>query len=162
MTSNWAAQFDFDRRGYVYYRDSLNCSYSTSNPLYSAASCGYPVGDLKWFPARYATWKTDPCVQEALPVDEHPNVPATFSLAQNYPNPFNPATKISFTLAKAGFSTLVVYNVLGQKVATLLAKDMTVGFHEVSFDASNLSTGMYFYRLESGKNFDVKKMMVLK
>ena len=162
VTSNWAAQYDFDRRGYIYYRDSLNCAYSTSNSLYSAASCGYPVGDLKWFPARYAAWKTDPCVQIALPVNDKPDVPATFSLDQNYPNPFNPDTKITFTLGKAGLTSLVVYNVLGQKVATLLAKDMTAGLHEVSFDASNLSTGMYFYRLESGKNFDVKKMMVLK
>jgi hypothetical protein len=162
VTTNWASQYDYDRRGYIYYRDSLNCAYSTSNSLYTAATCGYPVGDLKWFPARYATWLTDPCVQQALPVNENPDLPATFDLVQNYPNPFNPTTRISFTLAKAGYTTLTVYNVLGQKVSSPVEQNLGVGLHEVDFDASKLTTGVYFYRLESGNNFVVKKMMLVK
>lgn len=154
----WNNSLDFDRKGWLYLSDSINCAFPTSSPVYTGAAGGYPAGDLNWFPARYAAWLQDP-INSVGPVND---LPSTFALSQNYPNPFNPATKISFNLDKAGFTSLTVYNVLGQKVATLLAKDMTVGYHEVSFDASNMGTGVYFYRLESGRNLDVKKMMLLK
>jgi hypothetical protein len=162
-TSNWSAPYDFDRRGYQYFTDTLNCAYATSNSIYTAGTCGYPVGDLRWFPTRYTAWLADPCVNTTLPVEEdNAAVPVTFGLAQNYPNPFNPATKISFYLEKAGRTTLAVYDLLGQKVATPLSENLPAGAHEVTFDASNLSSGVYFYKLESGNRFDVKKMMVLK
>jgi hypothetical protein len=158
-TGHWKAQYDVDRRGYIYWRDSLNCAYATTNVLYTAGSFGYPVGDLKWFPARYAQWLVDPNVAVGEPTSE---LPRSFALEQNYPNPFNPATKIEFNLLKTGYTTLTVYNVLGQKVSTPIAENMSAGFHEVSFDASHLTTGVYFYKLQSGNYFDVKKMMVLK
>jgi hypothetical protein len=106
---------------------------------------------------------TDPCVTQTLPVNEgDPEIPVLFQLGQNYPNPFNPATRISFDLTKSGFTTLTVYNVLGQKVAAPVADNLAAGHHEVDFDASGLTTGVYFYRLDSGNNSAVKKMMVLK
>ena len=157
-TTNFSAGFDYDRRIFAYYRDTLDCSYPTSSPLYTAALGGYPVGDLNWFPSRKHDWEIDP-ISAVEPIGD---IPTTFALAQNFPNPFNPATKITFTLEKAGLTTLTVYNILGQKVATVLAKDMTAGTHEVTFDASSLSSGMYFYKLESGARSDVKKMMLLK
>lgn len=157
-TTNFSAGFDYDRRIFAYYRDTLDCSYPTSSPLYTAALGGYPVGDLNWFPSRKHDWEIDP-ISAVEPIGD---IPTTFALAQNFPNPFNPATKITFTLEKAGLTTLTVYNILGQKVATVLAKDMTAGTHEVTFDASSFSSGMYFYKLDSGARSDVKKMMLLK
>lgn len=162
-TGNWAAAYDYDRKSYQYWRDTLNCSYSTSHAMYTAGTCGYPVGSLMWFPTRYAAWLTDPCVNTTLPVKEDGEaIPTRFELAQNYPNPFNPSTKISFSLTRPGFTTLTVFNVLGQKVATLMEKEVAAGSYDVDFDASRLTTGVYFYRLESGNNSAVRKMMVLK
>jgi hypothetical protein len=83
-------------------------------------------------------------------------------LHQNYPNPFNPSTKISFTLSKTGFTTLAVYNVLGQKVATLLEQQLSAGEQTVPFDASRLSSGVYFYKLQSGNINEMKKMVLMK
>jgi hypothetical protein len=90
-------------------------------------------------------------------------VPAVFTLNQNYPNPFNPSTKISFSLAEANFTTVKVYNVLGQQVATLFSGMADAGrAYVVNFNASTLGNGIYFYRLESGSKVDVKKMTLLK
>ncbi len=87
----------------------------------------------------------------------------SFELGQNYPNPFNPSTKISFTLPENGVIDLNVYNVLGQKVASLVSgESMTAGNHSVSFNASNLSSGVYFYSLKAGNNVITKKMMLVK
>lgn len=89
--------------------------------------------------------------------------PYTFELAQNYPNPFNPATTINFTLAKMSKVNLTVYNVLGQKVATLYNNNiMEAGHHTAQFNAARFASGVYFYRLEAGNFTSVKKMMLLK
>ncbi len=88
--------------------------------------------------------------------------PSRFTLRQNYPNPFNPSTKIVFALQSGGQTTLTVYNVLGQRVATLLDQDLAVGTYEVDFDASKLSSGIYYYKLESGDVSQIKKMMLVK
>ena len=95
-------------------------------------------------------------------MDEPSTQPSRYVLNQNYPNPFNPSTKISFVLGESGLTKLSIYNVLGQKVATLFEKELSVGYHEYKFDASSLSSGIYFYRLESGKYSAVHKMMLLK
>ena len=89
-------------------------------------------------------------------------IPVTFVLHQNYPNPFNPSTQISFNLPKPEFVTLEIYNTLGQKIETLLNKAMKAGQHEVEFNAQNLSSGIYFYRIEAGEFQDVKKMVLLR
>ncbi|MEJ2545278.1 MAG: T9SS type A sorting domain-containing protein, partial [Calditrichaceae bacterium] len=89
-------------------------------------------------------------------------LPVVYSLGQNYPNPFNPTTSINFNLPKAGKTTLKVYNALGQLVRTIVDKDMNAGVHTVTFDARALSTGVYFYRITSGKFTKVKKMVLLK
>jgi hypothetical protein len=90
--------------------------------------------------------------------------PSEFNLAQNYPNPFNPSTKIEFTLSKPGHTTLNIYNVLGQKVATLLEMNMIKGKHQVDFDtrAYNLSSGVYFYQIRSNEFTQIKKMVLMK
>ncbi|MBI1805223.1 MAG: T9SS type A sorting domain-containing protein, partial [Ignavibacteriae bacterium] len=86
----------------------------------------------------------------------------SFALNANYPNPFNPSTLISYNLPEESNAHLVVYNLLGQQVATLVDGLQSAGEHSVTFDASGLSSGLYYYKLEAGKNVQVNKMMLLK
>ncbi|MCG8373593.1 MAG: carbohydrate binding domain-containing protein [Balneolales bacterium] len=89
--------------------------------------------------------------------------PKQFRLDQNYPNPFNPSTKIQFELPSQVRVNLTVYNVLGQKVMTLLEnQSLAAGLHSVNFNASALSSGMYIYRIEAGEFVSTKKMMLIK
>lgn len=85
-----------------------------------------------------------------------------FNLAQNYPNPFNPSTTITFNLPQASEVSLKVFNMLGQQVATLINGRMNSGTQSIQFDASNLSSGMYIYRLQAGNISKTKKMMLIK
>ncbi len=95
--------------------------------------------------------------------NDHGIVVATeHSLSQNYPNPFNPSTTIEYKLDTAGDIRVVIYNVVGEEVATLVNEYKVAGQHLVSFDASKLSSGMYLYRLETGTSMLTKKMLLLK
>lgn len=89
-------------------------------------------------------------------------VPQEFSLEQNYPNPFNPSTKIKFNLPEANNVKLAIYNALGQEVATLVNNYMSAGSYEFNFDASNLTSGIYFYSVSAGRYSSIKKMMLVK
>ena len=89
-------------------------------------------------------------------------LPTTYELAQNYPNPFNPSTTIKYQLPKDGIVTLKVYDILGSEVATLVNEQKTAGRYEVSFNASQLASGVYIFRLKSGEYVSSKKMMLLK
>lgn len=91
-----------------------------------------------------------------------PGLPTEYSLSQNYPNPFNPSTNIEFTLPKISKVVLKIYNVLGQEVATLVNQELSAGKYNYEFNASNLSSGMYIYRLQTGNNVFIKKMTLLK
>jgi hypothetical protein len=88
--------------------------------------------------------------------------PSEFSLRQNYPNPFNPTTRIPFTLRSAGFVSLKVYDQLGREVATLVNNVIPAGEHESEFDASNVPSGIYSYRLVAGERRETKRMVVIK
>jgi len=88
--------------------------------------------------------------------------PVTFELAQNYPNPFNPSTIINYSIPEAGNIRLSVYNLVGEEVAVLVNGFSQAGSFEVTFDASNLSTGVYLYKLQSANSVQTKKMMLLK
>lgn len=85
-----------------------------------------------------------------------------FKLNQNYPNPFNPETKIGFSIPKSNYVDLRVYDILGREVKTLLSRQLNAGEYEIEFDAHNLASGMYYYRLQSGDNVSVKKMTLVK
>jgi hypothetical protein len=89
-------------------------------------------------------------------------LPMEYALAQNYPNPFNPATEISYTLEQAGEVRFEVFNMLGQKVATLFEGYSEAGNHSVSWDASAQASGVYLYRLTAGEFVETRKMMLLK
>ncbi|MFA7228407.1 MAG: T9SS type A sorting domain-containing protein [Melioribacteraceae bacterium] len=89
-------------------------------------------------------------------------IPSTYTLDQNYPNPFNPSTTIRFTTPEAGFVSMKVYNLIGQEVASLINREMSAGIHTVNFDASKLTSGIYFYSINSGKFSATKKMILMK
>jgi hypothetical protein len=89
-------------------------------------------------------------------------VPGVYKLEQNYPNPFNPVTNISYSIPKAGNVKLAVYDVLGREIASLVNEYKTAGNYMVSFNAENLASGLYMYKIESGNFVDTKKMMLVK
>ncbi|RJP63756.1 MAG: T9SS C-terminal target domain-containing protein [Ignavibacteriales bacterium] len=98
-------------------------------------------------------------------VDDENNIPDAFLLRQNYPNPFNPFTTIKFTLPKVETSymtSLRIYNILGKEIITLINKELSAGEYEVELDGSSLSSGIYFYTLQSGPFTETKKMILLK
>ena len=96
-------------------------------------------------------------------IELHASVfPNKYSLSQNYPNPFNPTTTIEFSLPKPGFVNLSIYNVLGEKVADIVSKDLTAGNYKYTWDAGGLSSGVYFYKLESGSFIQTRKLLLLK
>ena len=107
---------------------------------------------------------TDPVAGKAALAQARP---AAFELADNYPNPFNPATMIQYALPQAADVRLVVYNVVGQPVRTLVAEYQNAGQYGMEWDATSdsgarLPSGMYFYSLEAGEFSEVKKMLLLK
>lgn len=89
-------------------------------------------------------------------------VPVNYSLQQNYPNPFNPVTNIKFSIPKAGFVKLVIFDVTGREISTLVSQSMKAGNYVVDFDASSLTSGVYFYRIEAGEYRQTKKMVLIK
>lgn len=106
-------------------------------------------------------------VQEATDINDENITLNSFNLQQNFPNPFNPKTKIRFTIPANqinGISNVVlkVFNVLGNDVATLLDEEKPAGSYEIEFDASELSSGIYFYKLQAGNFIDTKKMVLMK
>lgn len=127
----------------------------TADMLYSNAALktggtdGKPIGDY--------TWNGLTAVKEVTT-----GLPTKFELFEAYPNPFNPSTKIDFALPSAATVSLKVFNLLGQEVATLAAGTMTAGRHTVTFNANNLSSGVYIYRLTAGNFASVRKMILLK
>ena len=89
-------------------------------------------------------------------------IASSYSLSQNFPNPFNPTTTMKFSIPKDGLVKLVVYDLLGKEVATLVNDEQTKGTYEVTFDATKLNSGVYFYKITSGDFSEIKKMMLVK
>jgi hypothetical protein len=89
-------------------------------------------------------------------------VPTEYALGQNYPNPFNPATEISFSLPSAERVTIVLYNVLGNDVAVVVDGQFDAGAHKVTFNAADLPTGVYMYRMTAGDFHASRKMMLVR
>jgi hypothetical protein len=165
----------------------VDLSYSNTE-LLTGGLGDFPVGDLNWFPAKKTEWSVQRMEEYAhiqsmldngtLGVSKEEGLPEEFRLQQNYPNPFNPTTTIRFQIplnpplqggndpdlsGSRGIQvTLKVYNILGEEVVTLLDGYTSSGTQEVQFNAANLASGIYFYRLTTGNFTEVKKMMVMK
>jgi hypothetical protein len=97
-----------------------------------------------------------------ISINQDENSQLTYRLEQNYPNPFNPSTVILFQISAREFVTLKVYDILGREVATLINTEKPAGNYNVEFNAQNLTSGVYFYRLQAGKFSDIKKLLLLK
>ncbi len=102
-------------------------------------------------------WKSN-----VMSVHGEENVPKEFSLEQNFPNPFNPSTEISYELPKSGHVSLKIYDMLGKEAATVVDEVKSAGRYQVRFDATKLSSGMYFYRLRSGEFMKTRKMLLVR
>ena len=96
------------------------------------------------------------------PLKEETVQPRSPVLLQNYPNPFNPSTTIEFDLPKTSEVILKIYNLLGEEIATLLSASLLSGSHSVNWDASNLASGVYLYRLQAGDYIETKKLILMK
>jgi hypothetical protein len=127
----------------------------------SAFGSGPVVGDDRYLYlyARRRPWSqvelayVDPVIERR---------PTMFSLSQNYPNPFNPTTTIGYALPRRSRVTLSVFNLLGQKVTTLVEGEVEAGYHETVFDASRLASGVYFYRLETSGFVETRKLLLVR
>ncbi len=111
-----------------------------------------------WFLDDFRLEKDEDTSSELISSD----VPQSLELSQNYPNPFNPSTRIDFALPEASQVTLSVYNMLGQQVATLEDGFLSAGQHSISFDASDLSSGIYLYRLQAGDQVMTRTLTLVK
>jgi hypothetical protein len=101
-------------------------------------------------------------IQIAYKQQHEEALPTEFALYQNYPNPFNPTTEISFALPNAANVKLEIFNIMGQRVATLIDQRLQAGNHSVVWDGSQVASGIYFYRLDAGDYVESRKMVLLK
>lgn len=107
-------------------------------------------------------WDSTTVTINVTGVNDNSASPSTFKLFDNYPNPFNPSTVIKYSVAKNSFTTLKVYNSVGKLVTTLVNKTKPSGTYEVEFNATGLTSGVYYYTLSAGDFSETKKMIVLK
>ena len=123
--------------------------------------CGWEQSNSTWGSYVAATSFGLPPSTQAMQNSQEGNV-RSFTLNANYPNPFNPSTKISYALPEEIYTKLVVYDALGRQVATLVDGVQTAGEHQATFNAAGLSSGVYFYRIEAGRNISFNKMLLTK
>ena len=144
--------------GYTWTTQESGVSSELREVIFISANEGWIVGGGTGLPGVILHTTTGGVIT-AVDEDE---IVREFALAQNYPNPFNPSTNIRYQIPERSFVTLKVYDVLGNEVTTLVNKELNAGSHEVVFDASRFSTGIYFYQLKTGSFVETKKMILVK
>jgi hypothetical protein len=138
-----------------------NPSVSVSGSVIHVVWNDYRIGSEIWY-------KRNPTGNPVGIVSLNSEVPEKFSLSQNYPNPFNPVTKLEFGIpasrgeSKLGYVSLKIYDVRGREVSELVSEQLSPGLYEVEFNGSNYTSGVYFYKLISGKFIETKKMILAK
>ena len=167
---NWTTATEVNNQMFEVERKNINDEYFTVGFVNGAGTTTEPqsyiyidktVGTGKNF-YRLKQLDFDGRYQYSNEVEIDVNGPLTFMLEQNYPNPFNPSTIIKYSVSEAGNVKLSIYNTVGEEVAVLVDGVSESGFFEVSFDASNLPSGIYLYKLQSANSVQMKKMMLLK
>ncbi len=161
-TSYWGYDPDGDRFGITWPLPE-DLSY-TNATLLTAGEGGFPIGDLNWFPDKKAEWEN--WVTGIEKIDNNV-LPTQFSLEKNYPNPFNPITTIGYAVLKSAFVNISVYNLLGQKVTTLVNQKHAAGNYSVTWNGKDqygnvVSSGVYFYKMKAGNFVKTGKMMLMK
>ena len=149
-----AKDSEFEKIGYVpgFGTTTETKSYSFSDSKISAGIYVYRLKQID----------LDGSFEYSGEVEVRVSTPLVFSLEQNYPNPFNPSTTIEFTLPQKEFVSLIIYDVLGNEVATLFNEEKAPGSYEVLFDAAELVSGVYIYSLKAGSFVQLRKMILLK
>ena len=142
-----SAGYTYNIGGFIALDDSANVYVG------SAASTQYTGG---YFVIKYNQISSTGLVKPFV------GVVHSYSLAQNYPNPFNPTTTINYSVSKPGLVSLKVYDALGKEIETLVNEEKSTGYYSVNFNAKNLSSGIYFYRMKAGAYTDTKKFVLLK
>jgi len=99
---------------------------------------------------------------KATSIETITEVPKTFELTQNYPNPFNPSTKIRYSVPQISNVTIKVFDILGNEIETLVNQENPAGTYEITWNAENLPSGVYFYQLRAGNFIEMKKMILLR
>ena len=168
--------------GYLeFYIDSTAVGYYYENNVWNFYAYNIPAGKhiLRWVYQSFSGTNTANSPEIWLDniffptnailftaVESAENIPITFNLFQNYPNPFNPSTEIKYSLAEQSYVKLILYDILGKKIKDLFVGEQSAGSHEINFNASNLSSGVYLYSIEAdyskGIFKNVKKMILLK
>lgn len=151
----------------------VDLSYSDADLLQAGIS-GFPIGDLNWFPSKKAEWLDQRDaeynnINEALntgklvtAIYSQINLPVEFHLYQNYPNPFNPTTTIKYDLSKESEVKIMLYDILGRRVATLVDETKNAGRYRVLWNASQFESGVYFYKIQTSDYSATKKLLLLK
>jgi photosystem II stability/assembly factor-like uncharacterized protein len=172
VTLNWHTATEMNNYGFeVERRELQNSEWKNIGFIQGAGTSNapkeYTYTDATCFVGNYVyrlkQINTDGTFKYSQSVEVSIQTPNQFLLSQNYPNPFNPTTTIEFTLAEDAFTTLKVYDIIGREVVTLVNENLQAGvLHQATLNANKLSSGMYFYRLESGRQTQVKKLILLK
>ena len=169
VTLNWTTATEINNQGFDVQRKSLNSAYESvgfvSGFGTTTEAKSYSFTDEVTngvYTYRLKQMDFDGSFEYSNEIEVDVNIPATYSLEQNYPNPFNPSTTINFSIANEGFVKLAVYNTLGQEVMTLDNEVKDSGPYSITFDASSLTSGAYFYKLETAQFSQTKKMLLAK
>jgi len=151
--ANWALGWQDSHTENVHW---YGCSSAHSQSL-NANRKAYAAW---WLWARLAGWGGEPGSSDtsSFPVIDK----VEFTLHENYPNPFNPGTTVRFTLHRPGIVLMNIYNSLGVQITTLVSSQLTVGEHSIYWDASNYASGVYYYRFESGRSAETKKLLLVR
>lgn len=133
------------------YKDTANGDFTlpANSPLRTLGTDGGPIGDPRW-------------VEKATEIRQEPNLPTDFHLSQNFPNPFNPSTNFTYQVAREGFVSIKVYDVLGREVATLVNEIKPSGTFHATWNAIGIGSGLYFCRMQSRSFVATKKMILMR
>lgn len=167
---NWATATEINNQGFNVERKSSNSSWqkigyvqgngtTTEAQKYSFTDAGLTTGKYQY---RLKQIDFDGTSEYSKVVEVDFAAPVAYGLSQNYPNPFNPSTKIQFSVPQSGKVVIKLYNMLGQELKTLLNETREAGIHTIDFNASQLHSGVYFYKIEAGSFSSIKKMTLIK